>query len=260
MDYKDYAAGASDQGFWFQGKLGLIKKLFDVYVPINTSKEKVRILNVGVGTGSDIKLVGDYGNVYAVDISKEALALVPDELVAQKSCADICDLPYDNDFFDIVVAFDVLEHIKDDARAAEQIHRVLKPGGLFISTVPAFNTLFSAHDVQLHHFRRYNKKSYGDLLKSFSQRTMGYWLFSGFVPAAALRLCTRKQTSNKKGPGAWLSSLNSHIISRKNIVSRCFNSFCYSFLSCENWLISKGVKFPFGLTLYGVHQKTKGQS
>ena len=243
MDYKDYVSGSSEQDFWFQGKLGLIKKLFELYMPKGRKRSDIRILNVGVGTGNDIKLVGLYGKVYAVDISQDALALVSDDLVEQKCCADICDLPYDAGFFDVVVAFDVLEHIKDDERAAAQIHRVLKKGGLFISTVPAFNTLFSAHDVQLDHFRRYNKKMYKKLLNNFSEKTLGYWFFAGFLPAAAIRLCTKNSTPNnnkKSWHQTWLSPL------------------CSSVLSCENWLISKGVKFPFGLTLYGVHQKRKG--
>ena len=59
--------------------------------------------------------------------------------------------------FDVIIASDVLEHIREDENALKEIKRVLKDQGLCIITVPAYQFLWSEHDVALHHLRRYSK-------------------------------------------------------------------------------------------------------
>ena len=67
---------------------------------------------------------------------------------------------------DIVGAFDVVEHIEDDAGIVKEIYNRLPKKGVFISTVPAFQTLWSADDVLAGHFKRYTIKRYTELLKN----------------------------------------------------------------------------------------------
>ncbi|HOK77813.1 MAG TPA: class I SAM-dependent methyltransferase [Verrucomicrobiota bacterium] len=62
-------------------------------------------------------------------------------------------------------AFDVLEHIEDEARFLSEVRRVLKPGGRFYCTVPAMPSLWSHEDIQAGHFRRYSVKTLAQLLK-----------------------------------------------------------------------------------------------
>lgn len=50
--------------------------------------------------------------------------------------ADICNLPFENDSFDIVFCNHVLEHIEDDNKAMSELYRVLKPGGLGVFQIP----------------------------------------------------------------------------------------------------------------------------
>ncbi|MBD3231372.1 methyltransferase domain-containing protein [Candidatus Dependentiae bacterium] len=68
----------------------------------------------------------------------------------------------------MVVAFDVLEHIKNDHLAVKEITRVLKKGVIFIFTVSALNFLYSHHDKFLEHYRRYDKDSLKKLLNDFN--------------------------------------------------------------------------------------------
>jgi SAM-dependent methyltransferase len=65
---------------------------------------------------------------------------------------------------DLVVAYDVLEHLVDDAAAAEGIFRALRPGGTFLVAVPCDPALFSDHDVAVGHVRRYTRPGLLDLL------------------------------------------------------------------------------------------------
>ena len=68
---------------------------------------------------------------------------------------DAAALPYRSEQFDAVICVDVLEHLEDDRAGLADIQRVLKPGGRLLATVPAFQSLWSRRDVQLHHKRRY---------------------------------------------------------------------------------------------------------
>lgn len=236
MDYKDYSAGATEEHFWFKGKSDLI----EVLLQKASRGKKCKILDIGAGTGEDLKVITKFGDVFVIDIEKKAIDLISQDLVAEKQVADVLDIPYDDNSFDIVVCFDVLEHVEDDAKAVAEILRVLKPGGSFVFTVPAFNCIYSEHDRKLHHFRRYNKKSISLLLKDFTRETLGYWFFFLFLPAVFIR---------------WMS----RDISTNDSFFRILHPLFYKILSLENWLIRKGTKFPFGLSIYGIVVKENGK-
>ena len=157
MDYKDYQAGQTADNFWFRAKYKLIELLMDKNCSSN-NQVPLKILSIGTGTGDDLKILDSFGDNYVTDILPEALSLVPDEVCYEKRIADACDLPYEDNFFDIVVSFDVFEHIENDTKAVSEVYRTLKKGGALVYSVPAGPNLFSSHDVALEHFRRYDKK------------------------------------------------------------------------------------------------------
>lgn len=254
MDHRDLVAGASQDNFWFQGKLGLIKFLLSQNLPKDFAKKELKILNVGVGTGDDLALISQHGGVYAIDIDQEALELVSSSVVVEKKCANVCALPYEDGFFDVVVSFDVLEHVDDHVKGVQEIYRVLKPGGFFVLTVPAFNTLYSSHDKLLHHYRRYNKKSLAKILVPFENSKLGYWFFFLFFPAALLRILEKVDLScvvRLLGKiGLFKKKDNQESWHKTKL-----NWFFVQILRFENWLLQKGIRFPFGLTLYGICKK-----
>lgn len=236
MDYRDLKNGSI---FWFKGK----KDLIDILIKKTNFIGSLKILNVGVGVGDDLSVISKFGDVYAIDIDHNALSLVPKELVKEKKLCDVCSLPYENNFFDLVIAFDVLEHVEDDVLAVSEIKRVLKKNGKFIITVPAFNFLYSKHDEKLGHFRRYNKKRLQSLMGGFSCQMIGFWIFILFFPAFLIR---------------YLQKANINLIKDESTVFIKFNFlniFFEKILRIENWFIKKGVSFPFGLTIYGIFKK-----
>ena len=89
-----------------------------------------------------------------------------------------------------MIASDVLEHIADDGAAAREIARVLRPGGVFIFSVPAHPWLWSAHDVALWHQRRYRRRELVRLLggAGFRLRWLSYWNSVLFPVVAARRV------------------------------------------------------------------------
>ena len=86
---------------------------------------------------------------------------------------------------------DVLEHIHDDHSALIEWKKTLKPNGLLLISVPAFQHLWSNHDKILGHFKRYNKKDLNDLAKSVGLQTVKiHYVFSYMYPVVLfLRKC-----------------------------------------------------------------------
>ncbi len=73
-------------------------------------------------------------------------------------------LHFGDETADLVTMFDILEHVPDERPLLGEIRRVLRPDGLLVITVPAFQFLWSEHDVALHHYRRYTRHNLTRLL------------------------------------------------------------------------------------------------
>ena len=143
--------------------------------------------------------------------------------------------------YDVVCVFDVLEHVKHDDLALKNIYKLLKPGGFLIFTVPAFNFLFSSHDVYLKHYRRYSKKELNQKLadNNFKMLNLYYWN-SVLFPLIALKRLISKRNKPK---------------SDASNLPKLLNWFLYEILIIENQLIKMNVMWPFGLSLIGVARK-----
>jgi len=93
--------------------------------------------------------------------------------------------------FDTVVALNVVEHIEEHERAIRNAHRLLRTGGRLVILVPAYPWLYNSLDKELGHYRRYTKKSLGQLLSGdglrvqemefFNAAAIGGWWMAGSV-------------------------------------------------------------------------------
>jgi ubiquinone/menaquinone biosynthesis C-methylase UbiE len=241
VDYKGYEYGLKPDHFWIKSHINLKKVLLSSINNTNVSGEECKVLAIGAGTGGDLAVLKEFGNIYAFDVDQNVLDMIPENMVVEKQLADAQAIPYGDSQFDIVVAFEVLEHIPDDGQAANEIKRVLKPGGFLIFSVPAFKMLFGPKDKAHFHMRRYNKKMIRKLLPDFKEHRIGYWMFTLFVPAAVQRV--------------WEKSVINEKSYHPYIPAKLINSMFYKILQGENYLIRKGFNFPWGLTLYGIYQK-----
>ena len=101
---------------------------------------------------------------------------------------------------DIVIAMDVLEHIQDDYLALKEWKNTLKPNGLLLISVPAFQHLWSNHDIFLKHHRRYSKKEIHDLANLNGLQTVKLkYIFSYIYPMVFLLRKCLPNKSNKYG-------------------------------------------------------------
>jgi len=119
------------------------------------ANKKSKILDFGAGTGYfATNLIKDGFNVSCVE--KDDLLY---KTIKTKNIKVIDDIKKAKDnFYDLIYTFNVLEHIKNDKKYFKFLKEKLKPNGILIVYVPAFNCLFSSMDKKVKHFRRYHKK------------------------------------------------------------------------------------------------------
>lgn len=114
------------------------------------------LLDCGAGTGLFAQEMEALCRVLVLDDHDEALRLLRGKFRAEQILSLAGDrVPLPDASLEYVTALDVLEHVPDDAAVVRGFHRLLKPGGLAVVTVPASMALWSDWDVVLHHFRRY---------------------------------------------------------------------------------------------------------
>lgn len=124
-----------------------------------------KALDVGAAGGGNTRVLVEHGwDATAVDFSEDAVAFAESRGL-QAMHADLRCMPLDSGGYDLIVAFDVLEHIDDDKAAANEIARMLRQGGTALVAVPCDMRLWSAHDVALGHYRRYTRQTLGPLLE-----------------------------------------------------------------------------------------------
>lgn len=136
------------------------------------NRKNLKILNAGCGSGELSFLLATAGhNIMGIDPSEEYISLAKKNLPAglENICAfeiGVIDDLVGSEVYDCVVATDVLEHIRDDARAIKKLAGLVKVGGDLIITVPAMPILFGFHDERLGHYRRYTSRSLRCLAES----------------------------------------------------------------------------------------------
>ena len=96
--------------------------------------------------------------------------------------------------FDLITCLDVIEHVADDRVALAELHRVCRPGGFMLVTVPAYQALWSRHDEANHHYRRYSRGSLRGAATGAGWAIVRTSSFNSvlLVPAAAIRLGQRQ--------------------------------------------------------------------
>ncbi|QBR93655.1 class I SAM-dependent methyltransferase [Nocardioides euryhalodurans] len=110
-----------------------------------------RLLDVGSADGPSVTWM--HGAEQHVSVDLDPRGLVPGQGVR----ASALDLPFPEATFDVVAAFDVIEHCEPEARAVSELARVLRPGGRLLLSVPAYQWAWTDHDVRAGHHRRYTQ-------------------------------------------------------------------------------------------------------
>ena len=202
-----------------------------------------RLLEIGCGTGHNLDMLGKFGPVDALELDEQARAIAEQRLGRSVMSAPLPELAaVPERHYDLVGAFDVIEHIKDDAAALASIAERLKPGGKFVMTVPAHQWMWSAHDVVNHHKRRYSRAGLKRLVQGSPLRlqSIGYFNSLLFPVAVAERMASKARGKDDANLSLPPTALNSAL-------ERVF--------AAERHLIGR-VPLPPGLSLFAVASAT----
>jgi SAM-dependent methyltransferase len=142
-----------DRHWWYRGRR---RVLHHVIAGLGLPRP-ARILDAGCGSGRNMVELARYGEVTGVELSELALPVARERGVGTVIAGSVTRLDLPDDSFDLAVCLDVIEHLEDDRRALAELRRVVAPGGALVVTVPAYQWLWSSHDVVNEHKRRYSR-------------------------------------------------------------------------------------------------------
>lgn len=146
-------------------------------------------IDIGAAGGGNTRVLKAHGwRAVAVEYGLDGAEVAKERGILTVR-ADARRLPFRSSSVDLVVAFDVLEHIEEDDWAVAEIERVLRPGGVALIAVPCDMSLWSEHDVAVGHVRRYTRESLQKLLtRTSGMRIRSMWSWNVLVrPIASWR-------------------------------------------------------------------------
>lgn len=192
-----------ERHWWFLSRRRIVEDALDRYV----SSETQSVLDVGCGTGGFINhLAGLHENwsIRGVEPSHGAASHA-----VKSGCSvevgTFESLPAEDSSVDALTALDVIEHCEDDAAACLEAMRVLRPGGYFLLTVPALPSLWSQHDVDNRHFRRYTTETLRRPLQSAGFDIVRVTYFNSLLlPVAYVSRWFSRLTGSRKALGMGL--------------------------------------------------------
>jgi SAM-dependent methyltransferase len=152
-DFELQTHRVEDRHWWYRGRRRVLERTIDgLGLP-----PRARVLDAGCGSGRNMVDLAHWGTVTGVELSEAAAEAARGRHVGEVVEGSVLEMPFAPASFDLVVCLDVIEHLQDDRAALRELRRVLAPGGALLVTVPAYQWLWSGHDVVNHHHRRYSR-------------------------------------------------------------------------------------------------------
>jgi len=184
----DECVRIEDIHWWFRGRRKIITTVLQPYL-----RPPARIIDVGSGGGAVAQALQQFGHVTACDIDVRCAARVARRPGMSFAYGTAEAIPFADGRFDLVTAFDVLEHLDDDVIALREMARVASPTGLIAVTVPAYGWMWGRQDEVSHHRRRYTGRSLRRAITAAGLNPRRLTAFNTilFPGIAALRLTRR---------------------------------------------------------------------
>jgi SAM-dependent methyltransferase len=235
---------SEEVNWWFVSRRDMIIKILkNNKVPLNA-----KILDIGCAGGTLLVEMKDkgYTNLYGLDYSAEAIAVCKNKGIENLVVMDGHSPEFAENSFDVIIASDTLEHLENDEVALKNWNKLLKGKGLCLVFVPAYNHLWSEHDVVNYHFRRYTLTNL--ITKSqnagFKICSSGYWNVLIYIPALFFRLFSKLRSKRE------IEDIKGDIISLPAVI----NNLLISWMKFENIFSSK-LRLPFGVSTFVIMTK-----
>jgi SAM-dependent methyltransferase len=244
----DVTSEVEANSFWCRARNRILRRVVERFTD---RSRRLAVLELGCGIGGVIAELRNVSNLQltASEIYVQGLRYArsrfPDVDFIQ---LDATRIPF-RDQFDIVGAFDVLEHIANDEQVMHGVHQALRPGGVFIVTVPQYQWMWSALDEIVHHKRRYAKSA---LLEKLRANQFDVLFCSSFVtvlfPAMMVsRLLARRRATSQRTREAFASEVT---------LAPVANRLCDWIMRLDELAIRLGLSLPFGGSLLVVARRT----
>lgn len=240
-EYFQQLAANEDSHFWFRNRNRLLVWALRYFFP-----DSLSLLEVGCGTGFVLKGLRESLpalNVAGSELFLTGLAFARERLPGVPLYQmDAMRVPFVEEF-DVVGAFDVLEHIGDDEQVLRQMYQAVVSGGGLMITVPQHPSLWSVADVRACHRRRYTRRELLGKVESAGFRVRRVTSFVTLL-LPILWLSRRRQDRNgKDAPNAEYQ------------IKAMTHRLLEATLRFESWLIRLGVGLPAGGSLLLVAEK-----
>jgi len=235
-----------DGHWWFRVKRAIVASMIDRYAARPAGTARRRILDVGCGTGANLRALERYGEAFGGDVHPLALRLCRERGLRNLARADAARLPFADAQMDVVVALDVLYHrrVVDPAAALREIHRVCRAEALLVITDSALAWLAGPHDVAFHGARRFGRRELAAAVEraGFAVLKASYMNTLLFPLAAPARLLERLRFGGERAH------------SSVEPTSRLVNAFLERVYRAEAALLRR-MDLPIGLSVLLVARK-----
>ncbi len=238
-----------DRHWWYVGLHGLV--LQAVRAEARRLGRPLRLLDAGCGTGRLCQLLAAEGHqVVGCDASPEALRLARQRGVEGLFEADLNAYEPAPGRYDAITSIDVLYHagIADDVAVLRRLRRGLRPGGLLVLNLVAFEFLRSTHDVAVHTRERYTRPLLRRRLEvaGLEPERVGYRVCLPFPLVAASRLWARLVRPRRRPPAEAISDVAPP--------GRAVNALLLGALRLENRLLHR-MALPFGSSVFALGRR-----
>lgn len=220
--------------WFFRGRRVIFKAFISQVIG---KKPDLKILDAGCCSGLMMESLSEFGKVYGLDISEQAIGYCRTKGLREVCRAGILEMPFMDETFDLITAFDVIEHVEDDVSALREARRIIKKGGYLILSVPAYKFMWNSDDDLVQHKRRYTGASLTKKLVSvgFTVERFSYF-YTVLFPINLIINTVRKIFGIKKiVPDAGIK-----------VLPKFLNESLLNILRLES-IIIKNHKLPFGL-------------
>jgi SAM-dependent methyltransferase len=240
--YFPVLVGLEEANFWFRARNELILWALEKYC-----KGFGSYLEIGCGTGYVLAGVARRfpdAALNASEIFTAGLGLAAQRVPSASFMQmDARRIPFSEEF-DVVGAFDVVEHIREDESVLAQAYKALKPGGHLLLTVPQHAWLWSPSDDYARHERRYSAEELHEKVRAAGFRLRRSTSFVSLL--LPLMLISRLNSKSKHEPFDPTDEFK---------LSSWMNAAFYRVMAIERSMIELGVSFPAGGSRLLVAQK-----
>ena len=236
--YEQNTIALEESHWWYRGRRRIVREA----VSALDLPRPADILDAGCGSGRNLAELSPFGRLTGLEPSHASAEVARSRGLGTIVESGVERMPFETESFDLVVSLDVIEHVAYHEAALRELRRITRPGGRLLVTVPAYQALWSSHDVRNHHQRRYNRRTLVEPAAAAGWRVVRTTHFNSFVLPAAAAARVIDRVARRDGNGR----------SELDRTPTRLNRLLEQPLRLEAAILRSGRRLPAGLSLMAV--------